>query len=301
MTSSTPIIERDSQQVTLGRKDVGWGVPATLVTVEGEVFLEVALNSGPVYFTPCGNCDGSFSGTKSAFMHRYAGQCFQCRGTGYSKRYESVEDIVRIAKRRQADRARRARKEQERLEAMEAERTAWVEANADLAARLAEIAAPFEQDINVAYDAQQAANKRYGDFVTSLAHQSLFRSLTEAQTTAVAEAIAKADERHAEAETKAASQRYFEGDKVVGGTGVVVVRTSVQTQFGLSCLVVIEGTDEFEGITFKAFGSGATLWETAKGDKVSVTASVKDRSEYNGTKQTVLTRAKIAVTEPSAS
>ena len=58
-------------------------------------------------------------------------------------------------------------------------------------------------------------------------------------------------------------------------------------------MLVIEGTGEFAGVTFKTTGTGATLWETEKGQAVEIVATVKKFAEYNGTPQTVLTRSKI--------
>lgn len=292
--------------VRVGRMDVGMGHTHRLVTIAGEPFAVIAFASAPGefrYCTPCGYCEEGFSGSKSYYAHVASGVCFQCNGTGIYKRYDSEEQAVKIVKRRFADRARRERKEAERMAKMEADRAAWAEANAEVAADLAAIVAEFEGigSEEAYYDARRAAEDRWGGFVVELAVTAHVRALSEKQTTAVAEAIARQRARNAEREAEQAAQRYYgaEKDKVTF-TGTVTVASGFETNYGYSTqynalLVFAPEGEEFAGVTFKATGTGATLFEASKGDKVEVTGTIKRHDEYQGTKQTVLTRARVKV------
>lgn len=286
-------------QIVLGRTDYGWGVPADAVTVEGEPFAVRHTSGGDFYYSPCGKCS-DWSGTIIAFGHVLGGVCFDCNGKGWRNRYESLADVQRLIKRRKSDRARRARKEAERLAVMADEHNAWMTANPDLAFRLAEIAAPWRYEVmdNATYEAQSAARDAYGGFVTDLAVMSVGRALTPAQTEAVAASLAEAEERIAAKAARGAASRHWGsvGSKVAA-PGKIVVQSTYESQYGGGVLLIIEGGEGFEGVTFKVSGSGQTLWAARRGDEVTVTGTVKEHGEYEGVAQTVLTRAKIVVTK----
>ena len=84
-------------------------------------------------------------------------------------------------------------------------------------------------------------------------------------------------------------------------TGVVAVWTTFQTNYSYTpvtnALVIVEGTGDYEGVTFKIMGTGQTLWDCGRGDVVEVSGTIKGHGEYEGVKQTQLTRAKVVVTE----
>lgn len=303
---STMTVEKVGR-VTVGRADYGWGVEADQVKIAGEYVVIV----GGRYWTACGRCP-DWSGSLREFGHVLSGVCFECNGRGTRKVYDSPEQIVRLVKRRESDRKRAARKEAERLAAQDAERDAWAAANPEVVAALAEVLADLpewdrESDphADVHYEASRDAEEKWGDFLTSLAVQSVHRPLSEKQAAAVVPAVEKAKARHAAKVEKAQASRYWgaEGDKVVG-TGVVTVRATYDASYGYrsatGVLLVVAGSGDFEGVTFKAAGTGATLWDAAKGDEVEVRGAVKDHSEYEGVKQTVLTRAKVKVTKEAA-
>ena len=297
-------VER-GESVVVGRRDIGWGVAGTLVTIAGEPFAEVRFKAGPAYFTPCGYCP-NFSGTKVEYMHRHAGQCYQCLGRGWHKRYESVADVVRLAKRRKSDRARRERKEAERLAEQDAAHDVWKAENPEVATALATVYAslPDGDPGRMDYDqyaeferAQKAADRRWGQFLIELAQQAHCRPLTDKQTAAVMPAVARADARHAEDVAKADASRYADGveGETVTVTGVVTVTMVYDGDFGSRKMMVVTGTGDDEGVTVKTVGTGKTLWEVGKGDTVEITGAIKDKTMYQETRQTVLTRAKVKV------
>jgi hypothetical protein len=280
----------ETMTVVLGRQDYGGGVIADLVTIDGEEF---AVYRG-AYFSACGFCSPTWSGSKTHYAHVFNAVCFQCNGRGYHRRYESRAKVEALVKRRKADRARAERKRAAEAAAKDAARAAWAEAHPDEAALLDGILATGQDSV----EAAAAAEKRWGDFLWSLAHQSQHRPLSEKQTAAVVPAVARVAARESAAAAKAAAQRYYDGPKVAAAAGTVVTAITTNGYAGSSSrLVVVEGTGEHAGVTFKMFGTGVTLWETRRGDKVEVTGTVKAREVYEGTMQTVLTRAKVVVTE----
>lgn len=281
--------DTEAATIVLGRRDYGHGVTARLVMVDGEAFAEFR----GAYFSECGYCSPAWSGSKSHYAGIMGGVCFQCNGRGYHKRYESLAKVEALVKRRKADRARRARKEAERLAAQDAEGAAWAEAHPDEAAVLAAIRSMGGESAEAAV----AAEARWGAFLWSLAQQAGWRPLSEKQTAAVMPAVERVAAAETVAAAKTAASRYFDGPKATAATGTVVLAMNVRGwNDSTSRLVVVEGTGEYTGMTFKMFGTGATLWETAKGDEVEVTGTVTKREEYEGTPQTVLTRAKVVVT-----
>lgn len=246
----------------------------------------------------CGKCLGTGEvnyGNVTFVVHDRKGNfvgsrrtCFDCGGSG---KYVRKVKNIRAAERRRVNEQNKAN-----TRAAEAKVAvgAWAAQYPALAARLAAISVECTEGTESGY----AAANRYGTFIVDLANQTTYRPLSERQTEAVVEALAKYDARVAADEEKAAGQRHFgaEGEKFTATGKVVTSMTVDGYAYGSSDrMVIIEGTGDFEGVTFKTTGSGATLWETERGDVVEVTATVKRHSEYNGTPQTVITRAKIKV------
>lgn len=270
----------------------------SLVTIEGHDFL----TDGTLFFSECGRCPDA-SGFFNCYSGIYEGICYSCHGTGIDRTYDSEAHVLRIAKRRNADRARADRKAAEKSTAQAAEHAAWVTANPELATRLSELSDEinFERPgiTTAEYHAAIAAYKNYGDFITSLALRSICASLTEKQAAAVTEALAEFDAKVAADAEKRSGQRVLDaelGAKVeVTGTVAVAMNVDGYAYNSTDRMLVIEGTGEFTGCTFKITGSGKTLWDADRGDEVTVAATVKKFAEYKGTPQTILTRAKIAV------
>lgn len=294
MTTMSIEITRTGETITLGRRDYGWGVTAELVEVDGEVFAQ----HGGAYYTECWDCHVRWSGSKPVFAHVLDAVCFRCNGKGWGRRYESAEDIVRIAKRRRADEARRIRKAQEREAAQRAEHAVWVAAHADLAAELAAIYAELPEGMHTDadYDQQQAAHAKWGEMVVSIASQAQFKPLSDKQVEAVVAGIADAKARQEAKAAKLAAARYAgEVGAKVTVTGVVKTAMVVDGYMPGSSemLVIVEGTGSDEGVTIKVKGTGKTLWDAERGQEVTVTGTVKRHGEYKGTPQTEVTRAKI--------
>jgi hypothetical protein len=117
-------------------------------------------------------------------------------------------------------------------------------------------------------------------------------ALAEAREKAHGEALAEQARRDAEQAVRDA-QRYagVEGGKVTV-TGTVKVNAHVESRYGSSRLVIIEGTGDDAGVTLKTFGTSAWHYDVEVGDDVEVTATVKSHEVYGGTKQTSVIRPK---------
>lgn len=147
-----------------------------------------------------------------------------------------------------------------------------------------------------------ATGKVYADIVEydkALARAEKARERSEAKRVAEREAgraereaglareLAEAEARHAElAEWSHLSGS--EGDKVEV-SGEVAVATNVETQFGVSRLVVIE-TAEKQAV--KLFTTAEWSFGISRGDAVTVSGTIKGFSEYGGKPQTTLNRPK---------
>lgn len=282
---------------TTAPRIVGWmssSKAVVVVAIEGEEFLSY---NGRLY-VECFKCLGR--GGFEVFAGIHNGVCYSCNGSGFNqKSYDDEVAAAKAIKARQRREARRLAKIEEERAAADAVRAAWAEANPVLAARLAAVFAEVYldgADEMAVYAARNAGEAKYGDFVMQMANYASYKGLTENQTVAVAAALDTAEAKAQAQAERVSAQRYLDADKdaKVVVTGNVAVAMTVDGYMGASTrLVIVEGTGDFAGVTFKMMGTGATLWEAEKGDVAEVTATVKDFSEYNGTKQTVLTRAKI--------
>jgi hypothetical protein len=284
--STTPVITTHDT-ITIGSRRFGSGFDATLVTIDGEPF---ATTADGTYYSACGNCDGGWSGFKAHHAGLHAGQCFQCIGRGYRKQYPDQASAVKAVKRRQASRkataARRAKKEAAEAAERAAAATAFRAEHPDLAATLDRVR---DERNNATLDQIRAVESLWGGNLIDLAYRAERRGLTDKQIEFAAELVQEATDRVAARQ----AQRYLDADKADNATGTVAVAVTTENQYGLSRLLVIEGTGDYTGVTFKVWGTGRTLWTVNRGDTVTVTGAVKAREEYEGTMQTVLTRAKI--------
>lgn len=270
--------------VTVGEKHVR----ARLLTILGEDFLQF----GDGVRKPCGNCDGGFSGYKSAYAGIFAGECFQCRGTGVGSAAITEEKALKLAKARIAARKRTARKAAEKAAAAEKVGADWRAANSDVAA-LGE--AIYAEMAEAGYEGHMDVDARWGGKATHLANLvGMGRALTPEQTAELPEAVAEAIAAQDAEQARQDSQSYLGtlGDFVTV-TGTVKSNISVETRYGFTRLLIVEGTGEFTGVTIKAWGNSKPIREAVRGDAITINGTVKGHEEYDGTKQTELGKAKI--------
>lgn len=284
----------NSQYYTRGIKPT-----ATAVTIGDEMFLEI---NGTLY-AQCGWCDAY--GTKTFYRGVYDGVCFQCGGRGYGREVGTVEAATKRVHNRELRQARAARKAAEEAAAAAKAGADWRAANPALAemgeAIYAELA---EANDSYTYEIRDALEAKWSDNVLHLANQvGMGRPLTATEGEALAAGIAKALDRQAAEEARQAASRHYgtEGGKVAGATGVVKLAFTKEVEsfsgYGTDYkrFVIIEGTGDYAGVTFKIFGTGKTLFDTERGDVVEVKGGIKAHGEYEGIKQTELTRATIKV------
>lgn len=99
--------------------------------------------------------------------------------------------------------------------------------------------------------------------------------------------------RKIEAEERARKRAEAEHTGTVGEkitlTGTVTRLQPVKGDWGSSMLAIIEGGSTVA----KVFTTAAWVWEIEQGDEITVTATVKAHEDYQGIKQTALTRPKL--------
>jgi hypothetical protein len=109
------------------------------------------------------------------------------------------------------------------------------------------------------------------------------------------------EQAHAEQARRAAlnnSPAGEPGQKLTGLAGTVVVASNIEVTgfrgYGTDIKRLIVVTLD-SGQAIKAFGTGATLFAANRGDRVTISGTVKELDTYRGQLQTVLTRTKLQV------
>jgi len=222
----------------------------------------------------CGTCDGV--GYRDGYQYVMNGICFYCNGSGLQGSYaddKTAEKYVRMAVGRMRANERKAIEARAKDEAIrvqrDAEWTAWAPNHADI---IEFVQGAFENDNNRFLD----------DMHLNLRNKT---PLTEKQVEAVRKIQAAQD-----------AQRFVGSEKEkLTVTGVIAKTFSGYSDFGTYYAVIIDGTGEFQGATFKLMGSSKVLVELqdADGDAVTIQATVKKHSVYQGVKQTEMIRPKL--------
>jgi hypothetical protein len=228
----------------------------------------------------CGRCGGK--GFLPWFAGIHGGVCYECNGLGVSgklveaKTLEVLEEKLRRWGR--TVQLREAKREAERLAYVaqrEADGAAWRAANADLAAWCEQ--ATDEQAEPVS-DAVRTV--RIG-FAPSAAEEGALRRR-------IADLAAKSTLRFLDA---AIGER-------VSVTGTVRAAITCESTFGwrteYSKLVIVEGTGEFAGMTFKFYSKAKLAWELERGDALVLGGEVKKFTTRDEVPQTELGRPKFS-------
>jgi hypothetical protein len=135
-----------------------------------------------------------------------------------------------------------------------------------------------------------------GDYVTNLRvllqaghvedrHMGIVVSAVAAYERLIGQRVRK------EARAKEAAASEFAGavGEKLTVSGVVATLKPVETDYGMSMLVIVEAGSTVA----KMFTTAAWAWEVKQGQEVTLTGTVKAHEAYNGAKQTVMTRAKL--------
>jgi hypothetical protein len=223
--------------------------------------------------TACYRCGGT------GYVHPL-GTCFRCGGAqvdpshkdfGYPQTWTDAEI-------EQWDRDRRAKNEKARL-AREARLAAKKAAKfAENLAKCPELAEIVGHD-GILGDIKEKAEK----YDLSPAQFELVAKLV-AQDKAYA--IAKAAQVEADAHLIYLGTV---GEKMTV-TGTVKVAKAIDTEYGLSRLLIVADAD---GNLVKAFTTAKFVWDVEVGDELTLTVTVKAHEVYEGVKQTVITRPKL--------
>lgn len=102
--------------------------------------------------------------------------------------------------------------------------------------------------------------------------------------------IADVQEKERQAQAEKSSYYGNVGDKVDGLEVTFKNEFYYETKFGGMCIYIFEDAD---GHQFKWNTSSGFTTSIEKGDVITIKGTIKEHSEYNGIKQTVLTRCKL--------
>jgi ribosomal protein L37E len=215
--------------------------------------------------------------------------CYDCAGEGYGKP-ASLEDQLRRANNRKKA---AAKKEADRLAwvaAKEAALAAWKAANADLWTALQSFLPAMERDEYDGREYRRPATTFLAKLAVQVADEE--KALTERQTAAAKDAVAKAQARHTE--RVEAGHWGTEGKRAEVEVTVVGCR-SFESDYGTRWLVTMKTA---EGAVLKTWTSGAFV-DTAidrhqDGAPVRIKATVKAHGAYNGLPETTVTRVAVA-------
>lgn len=254
------------------------------------------------YRRVCDVCDGT--NFRPEYAGLYEGTCFPCKGTGMASGPATLaQQRYRLRKRvtgHLSAQATREREYVERQQQAQEQRATMLAAHPEFATALAEFEAAVEAAASTRAEhlaefpgchpaeADAVRRERAGRKVNWLCWEWFldFRSVSPRRCN---------PERFVAEwrQTLAEPEAVYVGE--VGAkttvTGTVAVVRSFETQWGYSCLFVLEGTGEHAGATVKWFSSARWLDEVNEGDTLTVTGTVKaheDDDEYG--KQTLFTR-----------
>jgi hypothetical protein len=283
-STTTPVVTY-GENGTVGRKDCGAGVPGQLVTVNADDFVLVGKN----LWTLCYRCSPTLSGSVS-WSSLDASVCWGCGGSGVHKKVGTVEEAVKVARKREQGRASRERAKARRAAAEAEAFKVWAAGHEQLVATLA------PQGKAYAFGEECWVRGALCDFALRVFHG---KALSDKQVAYAEALVAEQQEAAVEAAAVAAKQHYVgEVGAKVTVTGTVVVAYFLEAQnygWASRTLFVVEGTGADEGATVKWVTSAAV--DMGRGDEVELTATVKAHEQYEGTPQTVVTRAKVKVKE----
>lgn len=275
MASKTEITET-TVEVTVRRKTTSRAI--RFVDVETGHFdvTMVPLTDGR-WGRPCGTCDAT--GYRSGYDFVDGGRCWHCNATGIWTRYDNLDKArksARTAITRHLNEYRKAQeldriREQARREAAKAFGE-WADSRDDVVDFINE----YPED-------------RMGQFMRDMRNRLFnYEPLSENQEAAIRKMIDR--------ELKGPDGRYYGsvGERITF-TGNIVKTDSGSSDYGVWYLVVVAGTGEFAGATFKMMGSSPVVRELegCEGDDVTITATVKKHEPYGDVCQTAVIRPKL--------
>lgn len=261
---------------------------AELFTRQGEIIpvnlIQYSTTTGKpynAYKADCTRCGGTpFTGgnTHESWKHYNGGRCFQCDGKGYTVKSRPLYTAEKVAKLNAAAAKRNAKK----LAEIEAKRAAaQAEANERRAAfmvahgELLQRAEPF-----------RAENEFINDICTKAFRRC---ELSDNQVDALKAAIKRIEDRKA-----AAARSDFvgkEGERIKRAVTVQFQTSFNRTPFcgfGTETVYITSMTDEDGNVLVVK----SPNFYHKQGEQFTLRGTVKEHTTYNGTKQTVLQRAK---------
>jgi hypothetical protein len=252
----------------------------------------------------CWKCNGAKQ--FDCWGHVCGGVCFACNGTGVNpckvkvmtdEHYRKLED-KRIAKQNKAIEERKAHASEFnaeffKREGFNSEGKIWAIVKTGFVSKefqeemISKGAKKYGWNIYLFSEPQEGAIELDAK---ECCYADLYGVYNDFESSFMNQLIVDAQEK--ERQAKAEKSSYFGnvGDKV---DGLKVTFKNVffyETQFGSMCIYIFEDAD---GHQFKWNTSGGFGTHLEKEEVITIKATIKEHSEYNGIKQTVLTRCKL--------
>jgi hypothetical protein len=307
-TNSRKVAVEDLPQATkVGEVNIGvfrWGAKAHRFNK----WIFEGLDSGTFINTDqgvkriCWKCDGT--GCLPEHMGVFDGVCFACNGIGTSSLFAKDMEAARrkaytTIKRQEREAAKRAAQAEADRLARETEFKTWLAANKAFVVTLAKFIKSNKLTKTITKSNGYTVDAP-GDDITLIEFAEdvmAKRTLTDKQVKFVSDLMERVAARKAEAE----ATRYAapEGTRFTF-TGKVTHSINLEPKdvgyghVSYQHMVVLAGTGEWAGCFFKWIGSANLAWELEVDTEYKLTGTVKKHDIYNDTKQTILTRCKLA-------
>jgi hypothetical protein len=201
-------------------------------------------------------------GTKvfSCWSHIEGGRCFSCGGSGKVRVNLSAQKRRETAAKKAAEKARKNLAD-------------WIAAN----------------------PSEAAIDDNTAGFIGEIRYKIMkYGQISEAQHNALKKALAQFNERKAKEEARKEFLAQSAHQGIVGEKWTAKVKVAftkdIHTHYGVTTLY---GLEDEKGNQFRWFSSSRTTI-LDKGEVVEIVGTVKKHDEYQGVKQTVLTRCKVA-------
>ncbi len=249
------IFARAGTLITATPESIEWGVKGT--------------SAKAVFVEDCHRCAGT--GYFRCYAHIFQGKCFLCHGAAKVRRNRRVFSIDGAARNVLRDTAK-IKKDN-------------AKARAARIARNAKIKAWFVADEGVAWDV--IIRNSSNPFLANMkGYLKQWGGLSEKQTAAVHKIGADMAFR---AVTREQSSHVGEKGDKIDFTATVIFTKEIDTRFGLSTLIKMQDGDKN---VFTWFASGVRD-DVPKFAVINVRGTIKDHNEFNGVKETQVTRCKI--------
>lgn len=278
-----PEVTRHTEERTIGDHYQG---SVDILDIDGYIFF-THPTTGQLA-EACPKCAGT--GCLPEYSTIAGGACFACRSTGTRSNYTHTEDTARrLVRTRRRDQAYRARKAQERADAREQASNEWASQHPALSEFLASVYTKWNESAQTGQEGQLTRDEHTA---VDLARSASRGPLSPAQTDFAETLRERIQESAATKDARNAATRHLGTlDEPLTVSGTVTLTKSITSWYGYTETVkrlVVVTTDD--GQTVKMFSAAKWAFAAERGQAITLTGVVKDHTEWDGAKQTVLAR-----------